>query len=64
MASAYRGRVMAAFGIALQSMSISWLLGGWLIDAIDIFPTVLVAVGGGWIVLGTALIASKELRSS
>jgi hypothetical protein len=55
---------MTAFGIAIQSMSISWLLGGWLIDVIGISPTVLVAVGGGWIVLGTALIGSKELRSS
>ena len=60
----YRVRVMAAFGIAIQSMSNSWLLGGWLIDVIGIFPTVVVAVGGGWIVLGTALIAPKDLRSS
>ena len=60
----YRGRVMAVYGIALQSLSISWLLGGWLIDVIGIFPTVLVALGGGWTVLMTAMIASKELRSS
>ncbi len=57
----YRGRVMAVYGIALQSLSISWLLGGWLIDVIGIFPTVLVALGGGWTV---QMIASKELRSS
>ena len=60
----YRGRVMAAYGIASQSISVSWLLGGWLLDAIGIFPTVLVAVVGGWAVLMTAMIASKELRSS
>ena len=60
----YRGRVMAVYAIALQSISVSWLLGGWLLDVIGIFPTVLVAVVGGWTVLMTAMIASKELRSS
>ena len=60
----YRGRVMAIYGIGLQSTSVSWLLGGWLIDVIGIFPTVLVALGGGWTVLMAAMIASKELRSS
>jgi MFS family permease len=60
----YRGRVMAVYAIAMQSISVSWLLGGWLIDVIGIFPTVLVAVGGVWAVLMTAMIASKELRSS
>ena len=60
----YRGRVMAVYAMATQSISASWLLGGWLIDTIGIFPTVLVAVGGGLAVLMTAMIASKELRSS
>ena len=60
----YRGRVMAVSGIGLQAISVSWLLGGWLLDVIGIFPTVLVAVGGGWAVLMPAMIASKELRSS
>ncbi len=60
----YRGRVMAVYGIGAQSISVSWLIGGWLLDVIGIFPTVLVAVGGGWAVLMTAMIASKELRSS
>ena len=60
----YRGRVMAVYAMALQGVSVSWLLGGWLIDTIGIFPTVLVSLGGGWAVLMTAMIASKELRSS
>ena len=60
----YRGRVMAVYAMAQQGSAVSWLLGGWLLDMIGIFPTVLVAVGGGWIVLITAMIASKELRSS
>ena len=60
----YRGRVMAVYGMAAQTLSVSWLLGGWLLDTIGIFPTALVAVGGGWAVLMTAMIASKELRSS
>jgi MFS family permease len=62
-AQEYRGRVMAVYGIGLQSISAAWLLGGWLLDVIGIFPTVLVAVGGGWILLMTAMVASKELRS-
>ena len=60
----YRGRVMAVYGMTFQSISVSWLLGGWLIDVIGIFPTVLVAVGGTWTLFMTAMIASKELRSS
>ncbi len=60
----YRGRVMAVFGIGMQALSVSWLLGGWLLDLIGIFPTVLVALGGGWVVLATVMIASKELRTS
>jgi MFS family permease len=60
----YRGRVMAVYAMAQQGIAVSWLLGGWLLDTIGIFPTVLVAVGGGWTVLMTAMIASKELRSS
>ena len=60
----YRGRVMAVSAIGLEGISVSWLLGGWLIDVIGIFQTALVAVGGGWTVVMTAMIASKELRSS
>ena len=60
----YRGRVMAVYAMALQGISVSWLLGGWLLDTIGIFPTVLVALAGDWTVLMTAMIASKELRSS
>jgi hypothetical protein len=48
----------------MQSFSISWLLGDWLLDVIGIFPTVMVAIGGGWLVLLTVMIASKELRSA
>ncbi|MDA1347589.1 MAG: hypothetical protein O3A47_01795 [Chloroflexi bacterium] len=60
----YRGHVMAVFAIALQGIAVSWLLGGWLLDAIGIFPTVLVAVVGGWTVLIISMTASKELRTS
>ena len=60
----YRGRVMAIRAIALQSVAVAWMLGGWLIDVIGIFPTVLVAVTGGAGVLLIAMIASRELRSS
>ena len=63
-ASEYRGRVMAVYAMAQQGTAVAWLLGGWLLDTIGIFPTVLAAVGGGWTVLMTAMIASKELRSS
>ena len=60
----YRGRVMAVYAMTLSGVYVSWVLGGWLIDVIGIFPTVLVAVGGTWTLLMTAMIASKELRSS
>ena len=63
-AAEYRGRVMAVFAISSQSIAISWLAGGLLLDVIGIFPTVLVAVVGGWTGLIIAMIASKELRSS
>ena len=36
---------MAVYGMTFQSISVSWVLGGWLIDVIGIFPTALVAVG-------------------
>ncbi|MCI0837901.1 MAG: MFS transporter, partial [Chloroflexi bacterium] len=39
----YLGRVMAVYAIALQGVSIGWMLGGVLMDSIGNFPTVLVA---------------------
>ena len=56
----YRGRMMAVFGIGFQSVSCGWLLGGWLLDVIGIFPTVLVAVGGGWGVLVPSMIGVER----
>ena len=55
---------MAVYGIGIPNLALSWLLGGWLLDTIGVFPTTLVALGGGWLVLGTVMIVSKELRSS
>ena len=64
-AQEYRGRVIAVYSLAWQAASsVAWLLGGWLIDVIGIFPTVLVAVGGTLSLYMIAMIASKELRSS
>ena len=60
----YRGRVMAVYGMIWQGVSVSWLVGGWLIDVAGIFPTALVAAGGSCTTLIIAMIASKELRSS
>lgn len=58
----YRGRVMAVYAISLQGLSLGWMLGGFLLDLIGNFPTVLVSVGGGWAILLIALVASKDLR--
>lgn len=58
------GRVMAVHAIAIQSVSIGWLLGGWLLDVIGIPATAIVGVVGGWTVLLIVMIRSKELRAS
>ena len=64
-AQEYRGRVMAVYSMAWQAgASVSWLLGGLLIDVIGVFPTTLVAVGGTLSLYMIAMVASKELRSS
>jgi MFS family permease len=58
----YLGRVMAVYAIALQGVSVGWMLGGVLMDSIGNFPTVLVAVGGGWVFVSIAMIASRDFR--
>ncbi|NQW19611.1 MAG: hypothetical protein HQ477_02625 [Chloroflexi bacterium] len=55
---------MSVVAIAVQSLAIAWLLGGWLLDVAGIMPTVLTAVIGGLTVFFIAIVASKELRSS
>ena len=58
----YLGRVMAVYAIALQGVSIGWMLGGVLMDSIGNFPTVLVAVGGGWVIVLVAMVLSADFR--
>ncbi len=58
----YRGRVMAVWAMSVQGLSVSWILGGWLIDQFGIFPTAMVAVGGGWFILLIPMIVSRDLR--
>ena len=60
----YLGRVMAVFMIAIQSVSIGWILSGVLMDTIGNFETVLVAVFGGWTVVLITMISSKEFRNA
>ena len=60
----YRGRVMAVYAISLQGVSVGWMLGGFLLDQIGNFPTVLVSVGGGWAILLVSLASSKDLRNA
>jgi len=58
----YLGRVLSIYAIAIQGISLGWILGGFLIDVIGNFPTVLVAAGGGWVITLIAMIASRDLR--
>ena len=58
----YRGRVMAVWAIMLQGVSLAWMLGGFLLDAIGPMPTVLVAVGGGWALALIPFFASRDFR--
>ncbi|MCH7971277.1 MAG: MFS transporter [Chloroflexi bacterium] len=58
----YLGRVMAVYAIALQGSSAGWLLGGVLMDVIGNFPTVLVAVAGGWVIILLAMVVSRDFR--
>ena len=58
----YRGRVLAIYAITMQGISIAWILGGWLMDLIGEFPTVLVSVGGGTAIMALAMIVSRDFR--
>ena len=58
----YRGRVLAIYAITMQGISIAWILGGWLMDLIGEFPTVLVSVGCGTAIMALAMIASRDFR--
>jgi MFS family permease len=58
----YRGRVMAVNAIAMQSMALSWIAGGFLLDVVGIPTTAVIAVAGGWAVLLIVMIASPDLR--
>ena len=55
---------MAVQAIAVQSASIAWLLGGWLLDAIGIPATAVIGVAGGWTILLIVMFASKDLRNA
>jgi MFS family permease len=59
---AYLGRVMAVYAISVQSLSAGWLPGGFLLDTIGNFPTVLVSIGGAWSIVFLNYASSKELR--
>ena len=58
----FRGRVMAVNAIALQSMSLSWILGGFLLDAVGVPATGVIAVAGGGSIVLIVLVASPDLR--
>ena len=60
----YRGRVLAVFTIEGQGVSVAWMLGGVSLDLLGNFPTVLICVGGGWVIVIAAFIMSKEFRNA
>jgi MFS family permease len=60
----YRGRVLAVFTITMQGGSLAWMLGGVSLDLLGNFPTVLICVGGGWVIVIAAFIMSKEFRNA
>ena len=60
----FRGRVLAVFTIAMQGTSIAWMLGGVSLDLLGNFPTVLICVGGGWVIVIAAFVKSKEFRNA
>ncbi len=61
---AYLGRVMAVYAISVQTLAAGWLIGGFLLDTIGNFPTVLVSVAGAWGIVAIAYASSKELRNA
>ncbi|MDP6667200.1 MAG: MFS transporter [Dehalococcoidia bacterium] len=63
-ATEYRGRVMAVYSIAIQGTSAGWLLGGYLLDVIGGFPTVLATVIGSLGIVVIAIAASKDFRNA
>lgn len=63
-ANEYRGRVLAVFTIVGQGTSVAWMLGGVSLDLLGNFPTVLICVGGGWVIVLAAFIMSKEFRNA
>ncbi|MBT4126383.1 MAG: MFS transporter [Chloroflexi bacterium] len=60
----YRGRVLAVFTIVLQGSSLAWILGGVSFDVLGSFPTVLICIGGGWLIVGATFVASKDFRNA
>ena len=60
----YIGRVVAVFAISSQGISVGWILGGALMDAIGNFETILVSVFGGLTIVLITMISSKEFRNA
>lgn len=58
----YLGRVMAVYAISIQTIAAGWLIGGFLLDTIGNFPTVVVSVAGAWGIVAIAYASSKDLR--
>lgn len=60
----YRGRVLAIYAVSMQGTALGWMFGGFLLDTIGNFPTVLVSIVGAWGIMVIAYASSKELRSA
>jgi len=58
----YRGRVMAVYAVAMQGVSLGWLLGGISLDVLGNFETILLAVAGSMTMILLPVVFSKEIR--
>ena len=58
----YRGRVMAVYAVAMQGVSLGWLLGGISLDVLGNFETILLTVAGSMTMILLPVVFSKEIR--
>jgi len=58
----YRGRVMAVYAIAMQGVSLGWLLGGISLDVLGNFETILLVVAGSMTVILLPVLLSRDIR--
>jgi hypothetical protein len=53
---------MAVYAIAMQGVSLGWLLGGISLDVLGNFETILVTVVGSMTIILLPVIFSKDIR--